>query len=140
MSPILHWKHVVCLGGFFKLGHTLLGPLLLWKLKHWVYLSVKFLKNVSGPKNQHQKFYNKEMFPETTTFQSILALWIENEETPLLETCAVRLLEFSIKSSAILRSKIENYNKVRSTCIVTEILWIKLNYDLILSLPARGFT
>ena len=27
------------------------------KLKHWVYLSAKFSKRVSGPKNQHGKNY-----------------------------------------------------------------------------------
>ena len=30
---------------------------------------------------------------------------------------------------------IENYNKVQSACIVIEILWIKLKYDLILNSP-----
>ena len=87
-----------------------------------------------------QKFYNKEIFPEATTFQSILALWTEDEESSLLETCAVRLGEFSIRSTEILWSKIENYNKTRSACIAIEILWIKLKYDLILSLPAQPIT
>ena len=87
-----------------------------------------------------QKFYNKEIFPEATTFQSILALWTEDEESSLLETCAVRLGEFSSRSTQILWSKIENYNKARSACIVIEILWIKLKYDLILSLPPQPIT
>ena len=87
-----------------------------------------------------QKFYNKEIFPEATTFQSILALWTEDEESSLLETCAVRLGEFSIRSTEILWSKIENYNKARSACIIIKIIWIKLKYDLILSLPPQPIT
>ena len=35
-----------------------------------------------------QKIYNKEIFSETTTFQSIFALWTADEENTLLETCS----------------------------------------------------
>ena len=41
-------------------------------------------------------------------------------------------IEFSIRSTEVLSIKIEYYNKARSACIVIEVLWIKLRYDLIL--------
>ena len=89
-------------------------------------------------KSTWQKFYNKEIVShEETKFESILALWTEDEEIPFLQTCAVRLGEFSIRSTEILWNKIGNYKKARSACIVIKILWIKLKYDLILSLPAQ---
>ena len=40
-----------------------------------------------------------------------------------------------LDQNAILWNRIENYNKARSACIVTKILWIKLNYDFILDSP-----
>ena len=49
-----------------------------------------------------QKSYNKEIFSEATTFQSVLVFGTEDEESLHLETCAVRLGEFSIGSTGIL--------------------------------------
>ena len=92
----------------------------------------QWFKESTGP-----QFYHKDISPETTTFQSILMLWTEDEESSLLEACGLRLGDFSIRSTEILWSKIENYNKVRSACIIIEILWIKWKYNLILSLLAQ---
>ena len=44
-----------------------------------VYLSQIFKKGQWSNKSPWQKFYNKEIFPETTTFQSILVLWTEDK-------------------------------------------------------------
>ena len=52
----------------------------------------------------------------------------------------VRLGEFSIRSTEILLNEIENYNKAQSACIVIEISWIKLKYNLILPLLAQPIT
>ena len=47
-----------------------------------------------------------------------------------METYAVRFGDFSICSTELLWSKIENYNKAPSASTVIEILWIKLKYDV----------
>ena len=52
----------------------------MFTLKYWVYLSVKFSKRVCGPKNQHGKnSIIKRYFAETTTFQSTVALSIDDK-------------------------------------------------------------
>ena len=137
MSFVPRWKHVNYRGGFVKflnmlvqtlkcLSHTLLGQVLLRKLKHWVYLSAKFSKRVSGPKSRHGKNSKLRDNSRNNHFSINICALSRGRSKPVLETCTVRLGKFSISSTEILWNKIENYNKAWSACIVIEILWIKL--------------
>ena len=149
MSLTPQWKHVDCLGGFVKFlnintkiftSHSVRAASTSKAKALGISLSQILKKSQWSKESTSQKFYNKEIFSDATTFQSKFALWTEDEESSLLETCAVRLGEFSIRSTEISWSKTENYNKAWSACIVIEILWIKLKYDLILSLPVQTIT
>ena len=70
------------------------------KAKSLVVSTKQILKRgIRSSKSTWQKFYNKEIVShEETKLQSILAPWTDDEEIPFLQTYAVRLGEFSIRS------------------------------------------